>query len=325
MIDTHYDLLSIAYVAYLKNDYSYIEKISKYFNDKNVLGLIANLYFMSLDEMREELHPDYYKDDVSVLEMFKISKKIVEKYFPNIDILYSIEGADYISGPDELEQLYNEGLDSLIMCWNTKSKYASGLRSDIGLTELGRKLLYKQIDLGLGVDLSHANKECFYDMISIIKKEKEKGKDICVYASHSNSKILCNRQRNLDDEQLKAIRGVGGLVGVFALKSFIVDEEEKDIASCEEKYLEHIDYIGSIIGFDNVMTATDDMDFCKDVDPVYGENSIYKYKDIANNLKNQLNRKYSYEISCNIMYNNAKEKIINKIRSKRNNMKRGEE
>ena len=48
MFDTHFDLLTIAYRSYLTGDYSYIEKISKYFNDNNVRGVFANLYFILL-------------------------------------------------------------------------------------------------------------------------------------------------------------------------------------------------------------------------------------------------------------------------------------
>ena len=47
MFDTHYDLLTIAYVAYLKDDYSYLKEIANYFNENNVKGVIANLYIMS--------------------------------------------------------------------------------------------------------------------------------------------------------------------------------------------------------------------------------------------------------------------------------------
>ena len=73
MFDMHYDLLSVAYVCYLKNDYSYLEQWCKFYNDDNVKGVIANLYFMSKDEMKEELHPDYYRDDVPVVSMFQWS------------------------------------------------------------------------------------------------------------------------------------------------------------------------------------------------------------------------------------------------------------
>ena len=43
MIDMHYDLLSILYYCYLRNDFSYINDLQKYFNNNNVTGLIANL------------------------------------------------------------------------------------------------------------------------------------------------------------------------------------------------------------------------------------------------------------------------------------------
>ena len=322
MIDTHYDLLSIAYVAYLKNDYSYLEKISSYFHDYNVKGVIANLYFMSKEEMSRELHPKYYQEDISVLEMFQIAKQVLDSYLPETDILYSIEGADFIKDEVELEKLYEAGLDSLVIAWNTKNKYASGNRSNQGLTQLGKKLLEKAISLGMGIDLSHANKKTFYDMIQLIKNNQVKGKDICCYASHSNRRSLCDRNRNLDDTQLKAIASIHGLVGVFSNRNFIVDDDIKETVSTVEKqkiYLAHIDYIRSIIGKDKVMVATDDMDFCKDVDPEYGETAIYDYSTIASTLGNQLTKKYNSDIAYDIMYLNAKNKVFDKIRNNRKN------
>ena len=78
MFDTHYDLLTIAYNSYIKNDYSYLEKVSKFFRDNNVRGVIANLYFMSKEEMNEELGPNYYQDSISVYDMFV--KAIIVEY-----------------------------------------------------------------------------------------------------------------------------------------------------------------------------------------------------------------------------------------------------
>ena len=324
MIDTHYDLLSIAYISHLKNDYSYLEQISQYFNEENVTGVIANLYFMSEKEMIEELHPNYYNKDVSVCRMFKIAKEILDTYLPNVDILYSIEGADYIRGCKELQELYQEGLDALILCWNTKSKYASGNRSLEGLTEEGKILLNCAIDLGLGIDLSHANKPTFYDMVEVIKTAQKEGKDVCAYASHSNSQTLCSRDRNLDDDQLEKIKEINGLVGVFSNKNFIVDELEREGMTSKkpyQKYLEHIDHIGNIIDFSNVMCATDDMDFCKEADPEYGEVAIYNYSSIARTLMSQLKEKYGGTIACNIIYKNAN-KLFNNIRKQRKKTER---
>ena len=320
MIDCHYDLLSIAYVAYLNNDYSYLEKIAKYFNDNNVVGVIANLYFMSVEEMKEELHDKYYQDDVSVLDMFIKAKEVLDIYLTDVDILYSIEGCDFIKDESELEKLYKAGLDCIVLTWNTQSKYASGNRSNQGLTIDGKKLLLKAIDLGMGIDLSHANENSFKDMIDIILKQKELGKDIVVYASHSNSREICDESRNLFDYQLEMIKSVNGLVGAFLNRNFVVGRKFKNIVSQRDKeikFLEHIKHIKSIVGDDNIMISTDDMDFCKDVDSEYGEVAIYDYDNVASCVFTLLSEKYEYLDVNKIMFSNVKEKVFNKINSKR--------
>ncbi|MBQ3435410.1 MAG: membrane dipeptidase [Bacilli bacterium] len=317
MFDTHYDLLTIAYVAYLKDDYSYLKEIANYFNENNVKGVIANLYFMSREEMKEELHENYYRDDVSVLEMFKVAKDILDIFLPNKDILYSIEGADYIKDEDELEELYNNGLDALILCWNTESKYGSGNRSNKGLTLEGKKLLTKAIDLGMGIDLSHANVNTFYDMVDLVKHEKEEGKDVCVYASHSNVYAICPRSRSLEFEQLEKLKEIDALVGAFSNKGFIIrkgiDEESVD---ARKMYLLHLIYLSKVLGPNKVMTATDDMTFLKDTGNKYALKNIYEYKDIYKELSKDLESVFG-EDKEKIIYNNAKEQIYDKIKKKR--------
>ena len=100
MFDAHYDLLSIAYVCYLKNDYSYLEERIKSYRNDTVQGVIANLYFMSEEEMKEELHPKYYQKEVSVVEMFRISTEIIKSYLSNTDLIFSIEGCDFLETSD---------------------------------------------------------------------------------------------------------------------------------------------------------------------------------------------------------------------------------
>ena len=79
MVEAHYDLHTICYTCYLKNDYTKIENIAKEIKTSGVKCIFVNLYFMSKEEMIEELDPNYYNENVSILEMFKISKVILEK------------------------------------------------------------------------------------------------------------------------------------------------------------------------------------------------------------------------------------------------------
>jgi len=319
MVDTHYDLLSVCYTCYLKNDYTKIEQIADKIKSENndIKCIFTNLYFLSKEEMIEELHEDYYNPNVSVLDMFKISKGILENYLPDIDFVYSIEGCDYVEIED-LEELYNEGLRSIILVWNTENKYGSGNRTKKGLTKEGIKFINKAIELGIGIDLSHANLNTFYGMIEVIKENQKLGKDVVCYASHSNSRRLCDRERNLTDEQLQLIKQVNGLVGAFSNKNFVTKETNLNKEKLKIEYLKHIIYISNIIGIDNVMLSTDDMSFCGDINPEFYETPIFDYSDIVNENKDMLLKYFSLEDSNKILYSNSYSKIINKLSVKKN-------
>ena len=313
MVDAHYDLLSICYVCYLKNDYTKIEEISKKIKNNDIKCIFASLYFMSLEEMKIELHEKYYNPNVSILTMFKISKQILEQYLPDIDFVYTIEGCDYLN-IEELDDLYNEGLRSILPVWNNENKYGSGYRSDKGLTEEGIKLVNKAIDIGIAIDLSHANPNTFYGLIEVIKENKKLNKDVLCYASHSNSSVICERKRNLTDLQLKEIKEVDGLVGVFCNRNFVTDDYSKSKEEIEQIYLNHIMHIANIIGIENVMLSTDEMSFCGDFDPDYYDTVMFDYSNIANNITSLL--KPLKKDSNKIMYENAYNKIINKLINK---------
>ena len=201
MIDMHYDMLSVIYQCYIREDYSYIEKWIKHYNSDNVSGLIANLYFMNEDEMEKEIG----NQDINVLEMFRVTTEIFKKYLPNTKVIYSIEGCDYIKDTIELEELYKLGLRSILLVWNNPNKYGSGNRDDYGLTDLGKEFLIKAIDLGIIIDMSHMNKKTFEDTVSLLREQKSLGKEVKVIASHSNSYDIYNHERNLSDEQILSI------------------------------------------------------------------------------------------------------------------------
>lgn len=314
MVDAHYDLLTVCYTCYLKNDYTKIEEIvNKIKSDKNDIKCIfANLYFMSKEEMIEELHPNYYNPNVSIIEMFKISKEILESYLPDIDFVYSIEGCDYVE-IDDLDLLYNEGLRSVIPVWNTENKYGSGNRTKKGLTKEGIEFINKAIDLGIGIDLSHANLKTFYGIIEVIKENQKSGKEVVCYASHSNCKMWCNRERNLTDRQLRAIKKVDGLVGVFSNRNFVTKDYKLDKYYQKLEYLCHIYHVLSIVSVDNIMLSTDDMSFCGNIDPEYYETPIFDYRDITLEIKKLLYGRFSPYETKKIMYLNAYDKIINKL------------
>lgn len=294
MIDTHYDLLTILYCCYLKNDYSYIEKIKK--DLKNIKGLIANLYFMSPEEMKEELEIDH----IDVYEMFKISTNLFKEHFKDKKVIFSIEGCDYIKDIKELENLYKLGLRNILLVWNNENKYGSGNNTNKGLTKLGEDFIKKAVELGICIDLSHMNKATFSDT-TILLKTLSKNYNIKIIASHSNCYELCNNSRNLDDNQLKQIKELNGMLGLVSYGPFINENEE----NLEKKYLNHIKHAEKILGIDNIMIATDNMDFARDMYHIQENKSLLKHKNAINKLTSLLKTNYNEEEIEKILFKNA--------------------
>jgi len=306
MIDLHHDLLSIMYYSCLRDDYSYLEEWIKNFNSDNVSGLLANLYFMSLDEMEFEMG----SRDIDVVEMFQKAVELFKKYLPEEKVIFSIEGCDYIKDVHELEKLYDLGLRNILLVWNCPNKYGSGNRGDYGLTDLGKEFLIRAIDLGISIDMSHMNKKTFYDTIDLIKKQRTLGKNVKVIASHSNCFEICHHERNLDDEQIRALNDVDGLLGLVSYGPFVNDSENDNLSL---KYLEHVERAVSILGIDNVGVSSDDMTFAKKLfDEDFGI-MVFDYSEIKSELRELLSKKFNSEEIDKIMYKNTYNKLFGEV------------
>lgn len=307
MIDMHYDLLSVIYQSYLRMDYSYLDEWFNNYNSDNVSGVIANLYFMNREEMREELGETL--EDIDVVEMFRKAIEIYKKYALGIDILFSIEGCDYIKDTNELEELYNLGLRNILLVWNNPNKYGSGNRGDYGLTEEGKVFIRKAVDLGISIDLSHMNEKTYKDTISLLKQLREEGKEVKVIASHSNSYSVCPHLRNLDDDELKELKELDGIVGVVGYSEFVLDNTASD-DKLKEAYLKNINHMVDIMGIDNVGVASDDMTFDNYYFSGLDGKMVFNYKTIKKDLEELLSNDYNKEEIDKILYKNVYNKLF---------------
>ena len=308
MIDMHYDLLSVLYYCYLRNDFRYVKELQRYFNDRNVHGIVANLYFMSEEEMQREMKGR----KIDVVEMFKISTELFRKYFPDLDVVFSIEGCDFIKNIDELRKLYELGLRSILLVWNNKNKYGGGTYATGGLTEEGKKFIWEAINLGITIDLSHMNRETFEDTVSILKEAKNKSLNPKVIVSHSDVYELFNHPRNITDEQIKMLKEFKPVMGLVSYSMFLTDKDE-EIEVLKDKYLNHIKHVIDILGINCVGISSDDMEYDSILlgNPV--ENIIFPYKDLKKEIYNLLIKEFSIEEVNKIMELNIKNKLFEEV------------
>ena len=132
-----------------------------------------------------------------------------------IGFLISIEGAEVLEDPGDLELFFNLGARSLTITWNYDNRYAASCMSkrDYGLTGEGEELVSIANDLGVILDVSHASKKTALDVASLSKMP--------VIASHSNYSGVHRHPRNVDDDVIEAIKATGGVVGFTLITSTI--------------------------------------------------------------------------------------------------------
>jgi membrane dipeptidase len=82
-----------------------------------------------------------------------------------------------------------------------------------GLSDLGRQAIAEMNRVGLMVDISHPSKQANLQAIALSKAP--------VIASHSAARALADHSRNLDDEQLQALKKNGGVVQTVAFDSYV--------------------------------------------------------------------------------------------------------
>ena len=82
-----------------------------------------------------------------------------------------------------------------------------------GLSAFGAEVVAEANRLGMMLDVSHASRAAMLDTVRLSRAP--------VIASHSSVRALADNPRNLDDEQLLALRDNGGVMHAVALGAFV--------------------------------------------------------------------------------------------------------
>tara|TARA_B110000438_G_scaffold269011_1_gene285053 strand:+ start:69 stop:1340 length:1272 start_codon:yes stop_codon:yes gene_type:complete len=181
----------------------------------------AEAKFDAIDRLVNKYAPDQIelaRSAADVRRIWKSGKKVA---------MIGVENA-YPMGLDtaNMKRYYDRGARYVSLAHNGHSQFAdsnTGEKDSIwlydGLSDLGRQMVDKMNYYGIMIDLSHPSKKANLEMLALSKSP--------VIASHSSARALCNHSRNLDDEQLLAIKKNGGVVQTVALGSYLNAEKVK--------------------------------------------------------------------------------------------------
>jgi len=196
-----------------------------------------------------------------------------------LGLILSLEGFEPLGNSLELLNIYYElGMRSGMFTWNYANYFATGADlKDGGISKAGVSAIEKMNSLGILIDVSHLNEQSFWDVIKYNKKP--------TIASHSNVKALFNHDRNLTDEQIKAIANSGGVIGAVSYFSKVDEDNLNGIRLDDDNtetiydYIKHIEYLISLVGYDHVSFGFDFNMYLGDFG-VKGLESAEKIKDV---------------------------------------------
>ncbi|MBO5763899.1 MAG: dipeptidase [Bacteroidales bacterium] len=153
---------------------------------------------------------------------------------------------------DKINKFYDEGVRYITLCHNyvndicDASRYTKGY-SWGGLSEFGYKVVERMNELGMIIDFSHASSSTLWDLLECSKAP--------VIATHSSVWELKKNNRNLKDDEIKAIAKAGGLIQLASGRFFLSDLPKKEVTI---KHLaDHIDYVKNLVGAEYIGLGTD--------------------------------------------------------------------
>ncbi len=127
---------------------------------------------------------------------------------PGCRALLAVENGGALAAEEEaLAALYFRSVRMVGLTWNGDNAWGAGcFGTGEGLTRAGRRALSLLEDRGMVVDVSHLSYAGFCQVDRLAKKP--------FVATHSNAFAVTPHPRNLTDDQFRAIRDRGGLVGL---------------------------------------------------------------------------------------------------------------
>lgn len=119
-----------------------------------------------------------------------------------------------------------------------------------GLSALGRQAIGALNAAGMLVDVSHVAKPGMLQSAELSRTP--------VVATHTACRALCDHPRGIDDEQLDALRAVGGLAQITAVAAFLRPPPAGQVPSASiEDMADHVDHAVRRIGVEHVGVSSD--------------------------------------------------------------------
>ena len=171
--------------------------------------------FESIHRLTEKIAPDKIELALTAADVPRIAAKGKKVALIGIENAYPL-GTDL----GRIKEFYDRGGRYMSLAHNGHSQFSDSNTGERdgkwlhnGLSELGRKAIAEMNRLGVMVDVSHPSKQSMMQSVALSKAP--------IIASHSAARALADHSRNMDDEQLLALKKNGGVIQTVAFNSYV--------------------------------------------------------------------------------------------------------
>jgi membrane dipeptidase len=223
----------------------------------------GRLYRGQIDFYRRlaDQSPDQFRlvltrqDLTDVLKPWEKSKAEYPQSTHPTGIFLSMEGAEGIRHPDELEEYWELGLRAVGPVW-AGTRFCGGMYEPGGFSREGYQLLEVMGDLGYILDLAHMTEQSALQALDSYPGT--------VIASHVNARALLKGfpgERHFTDTTIRKLAERGGVMGVLPFNMFLLPgwkiSDDRQLVTLEH-VAAHIDYVCQLTGSaEHVAIGTD--------------------------------------------------------------------
>ncbi len=174
--------------------------------------------FDAIHRLTKEIAPDKIGLALTSADARRLNKEGKKIAFIGVENGYPL--GDETTAIKRVQEFQKRGARYLSLAHNGHSQLAdsnTGEGDNVwlhkGLSPLGKQVIAELNRVGIMIDISHPSKEANLQAMALSKAP--------VIASHSSARALHNHSRNLDDEQLEALKKNGGVVQTVAFANYV--------------------------------------------------------------------------------------------------------
>jgi membrane dipeptidase len=174
--------------------------------------------FEAVHRLTEQIAPDKIELALTAADVRRIHAKGKKVALIGVENGYPL-GDDEKVALARVKDFYDRGARYMSLAHNGHSQLSDSNTGERegwkwnGLSPLGKNVIAEMNRVGIMIDVSHPSKESMMQAVALSKAP--------IIASHSAVRALADVSRNMDDEQLLALKKNGGVIQVVAFNSYV--------------------------------------------------------------------------------------------------------